>query len=463
MATPHLQENAAKLTHLLGHADPALLGATLNAAAAEDVAAALNTLEPEDAVAALRVLSPTHGFSVFLHLDADLQADVLELLPTETVQSLLNDLPPDDRTAIFEELPKATLGRYFALLNRRQARIARTLLSYPEDSVGRLMTTGYVTVRMHWTVAQAFQHIRRVGQRSETVDMLYAVDETGVLIEDFHIRELLFADDDQATLTDIADGKWFGLDAHADRESAVELFRRTGHYALPVTDFGGLLVGIVTADDVLRVAEDETTEDMQKMGGSEALDAPYLEIGLVQMIRKRAGWLIVLFLSEMLTATAMAYFEDEIARAVVLALFVPLIISSGGNSGSQSATLVIRAMALGEVRLKDWWLVMRRELVTGLSLGLLLGSIGFLRIATWSAFSPLYGPHWALVGITVGGSLFGIVLWGGLMGSLLPLLLKRLGFDPAASSAPFVATLVDVTGIVIYFTVAWVVLRGTLL
>jgi magnesium transporter len=223
------------------------------------------------------------------------------------------------------------------------------------------------------------------------------------------------------------------------------------------------LIGIVTADDMLDVASEEATEDIQKLGGSEALDEPYTTIALGKMVKKRAGWLVVLFLGEMLTATAMSYFEDEIARAVVLALFVPLIISSGGNAGSQAATLVIRALALGEFRLRDWWRVMRRELAAGLLLGMILGCIGFLRIVVWAQFSDIYGPHYLLVASTVGASLVGIVLWGSLTGSMLPLALKKLGFDPATSSAPFVATLVDVTGLVIYFSVAFLILRGTLL
>jgi magnesium transporter len=248
-----------------------------------------------------------------------------------------------------------------------------------------------------------------------------------------------------------------------DQETAVAVFRKYDRTALPVVDLNGMLVGIVTVDDVLDVVEEEATEDIQKFGGLEALDEPYVSTPLLAMVKKRATWLVILFLSEMLTATAMGFFEDEIAKAVVLALFVPLIISSGGNSGSQAATLIIRALALGEVKLRDWWMVMRREIYSGILLGLILGAIGFLRIAAWSAFSDIYGPHWILVGLTVGISLVGIVLWGTLAGSMLPFVLKRFGADPATSSAPFVATLVDVTGLLIYFTVAVLLLRGTLL
>jgi magnesium transporter len=259
------------------------------------------------------------------------------------------------------------------------------------------------------------------------------------------------------------DQSFIALKATDDQESAVEAFRRSDLTALPVTDTSGILIGIVTIDDVLDIAEEEATEDIQKFGGMEALDQPYMQIGLTQMVKKRASWLIILFLGEMLTATAMGFFEEQIARAVVLALFVPLIISSGGNSGSQAATLVIRAMALGEVTLRDWWRVMRRELLSGLALGAVLGAIGFMRISLWSAFSSIYGEHWLLVAFTVGIALVGIVLWGTLAGSMLPFVLRSLGIDPATSSAPFVATLVDVTGLIIYFTVAMMILRGTLL
>jgi magnesium transporter len=262
---------------------------------------------------------------------------------------------------------------------------------------------------------------------------------------------------------DVMDGKFVALRVTDDKESAVEVFRKYDRTALPVIDSKGKLVGIVTIDDVLDVAEEAATREIQKFGGLEALDEPYLATPIGAMVRKRASWLVVLFLGEMLTATAMAYFEAEIARAVVLALFVPLIISSGGNSGSQAATLIIRALALGEVKLNDWWVVLRREIASGLLLGTILGTIGFVRIAIWSAFSNLYGPHWPLIGLTVAAALLGIVLWGTLAGSMLPFLLSRLGFDPATSSAPFVATLVDVTGLIIYFSVALVILRGTLL
>ena len=340
--------------------------------------------------------------------------------------------------------------------------MAGTLLGYPERSIGRLMTPSYVAVREHWTVGEVLDYVRAHGQDSETLNVIYVVDEQGLLIDDIRIREFLLAPLDRR-VADLMDRRFVALTASDDQQAAVAVFRQYDRSALPVTDTAGALIGIVTIDDVLDVAEATATREIQRIGGSEALDEPYMHIAFGRMIQKRAGWLTALFLGEMLTATAMGAFEAEISKAVVLAMFVPLIISSGGNSGSQAATLVIRALALGEVGLRDWWRVMRREILAGLALGAILGSIGFLRISLWSAFSDMYGEHWPLIAVTVALSLIGVVLWGTLTGSLLPLLMRRLGFDPAASSAPFVATLVDVTGLVIYFSVALVVLRGTLL
>jgi magnesium transporter len=276
------------------------------------------------------------------------------------------------------------------------------------------------------------------------------------------VREFLLASPEMK-VRDLMDKNFTALNVTDDQEVAVNEFTNSNRVALPVIDDEGTMLGIVTIDDILEVAQEEDTEDIQKLGGVEALDNPYLEISIAGMIRKRAPWLVILFLGEMLTASAMGYFEDEIAKAVVLALFIPLIISSGGNTGSQAATLIIRAMALGELSIVDWWHVMRREILSGIILGALLGTIGFLRIFAWSTFSDIYGPHWLGIALTVGFSLAGVVLWGTLAGSMLPLVLKRLGLDPATSSAPFVATLIDVTGLVIYFSIASMLLSGTLL
>jgi len=319
-----------------------------------------------------------------------------------------------------------------------------------------------VRVKPHWTVAHALDHIRRYGLDSETMSMIYVIDEKGHLVDDLRIRHILLAKP-EALISDLMDERFVALKASDDREVAVGEIKDADLTALPVTDSQGVLIGIVTVDDILDVAEEEATEDIHKLGGSEALEEPYMEIAIPKMVRKRATWLVVLFLSEMLTATAMGNFEHEIAKAVVLSIFVPLVISSGGNSGSQASTLIIRAMALGEVTLKDWWHVMKREFLSGFSLGAVLGVIGFVRITLWANLFNSYGEHWFLLALTVGLSLVGIVLWGSLSGSMLPFLLKRVGLDPATSSAPFVATLVDVSGLVIYFSVAAIILRGTLL
>ena len=429
---------------------------------ASDLAALLTDLSLDDQAVLFRLLPRKDAAATFEYLEQDAREALLKTLSKEDVASLLNEMAPDDRTMFLEELPATVTREMLSLLTPQERAIAVTLLGYPEKSVGRFMTPDYVAVREGWTIQQALDYVRVHGQDSETLNVIYVVDEHGMLIDDIRIREVLLTDPGRK-VADLMDRHYVALRATDDQQTAVAEFRQHDRVALPVTDSAGVLIGIVTVDDVLHVAEAEATKDIQRIGGSEALDEPYMEIGFAKMIQKRAGWLTALFLGEMLTATAMGFFENEISKAVVLALFVPLIISSGGNSGSQASTLVIRALALGEVTLRDWWRVMRRELGAGLALGTILGSIGFLRITVWSAFSDLYGPHWMLVAVTVACALLGIVLWGTLVGSLLPFGLRRLGFDPAASSAPFVATLVDVTGLVIYFSVALVVLRGTLL
>ncbi len=349
------------------------------------------------------------------------------------------------------------------LLNPEERKITLSLLGYPENSVGRLMTPDYIYIYEYNTVQEVLETIRRVGKNSETIDVIYVINERGELLDDIRIREFILASPDKK-VNELMDGRVISLHAYDDQEVANEAFKMNNRVALPVVSQSNKLLGIVTIDDILWVATEEFSEDIQKIGGTQALDKPYLEMPLLHLFRKRIGWLVVLFLGEMLTATAMAFFEDEIAKAVVLALFVPLIISSGGNSGSQASTLIIQAMAVGELSLKDWWRVMRREIISGLLLGTVLGVIGFFRIIIWHAITPsLYGAYWMTVAITVGMALIGVVLWGTLAGSMLPIILKKLGADPAVSSAPFVATLVDVTGLVIYFSVAFLTLSGKLL
>ena len=427
-----------------------------------DLAELLDESSPEDRAVLFRLLPRSLAADAFEYLTLQAQEELLRGLGDEHVAAVLNEMAPDDRTALLEELPGQVTKRLLDLLSPEERAVARSLLGYPEYSTGRLMTPDYLAIRQDWTVQQVLDHIRRFGRDSETLNVLYVIDEDGRLIDDVRMRELLFVDPGRR-VAELMDHDFLALSATDDQETAVAAFRRYDRPVLPVIDSAGVLVGIVTADDVLDVAEEEATEDFQKIGGVEALEEPYLDIGLASLVRKRAPWLVLMFFGEMLTATAMGFYEHELSQAIVLALFIPLIISSGGNTGSQAATLVIRALALGEVGLVDWWAVMKRELVTGLALGAILGGIGFARIAAGAAFSDSYGEHWVAIGLTVAVALVGVVLWGSLTGSIFPLLLKRLGLDPATSSAPFVATLVDVTGLIIYFSVASALLEGKLL
>lgn len=413
-------------------------------------------------VIVFRMLNKDVAATAFEYLPFDEQRSLLKGMGREGTAKILNDMAADDRTTLFEELPAGVTKQLLALLNSEERAVAVKLLGYPEGSVGRLMTPHYIEIKKNLTVGQVLDYVRENGHDSETLNVIYVTDDSGRLIDDIKIRNFLLAPLDKV-VSGLMDYHYVHLHAKDTEERAVQIFKDEDRKALPVIDSAGYLIGIVTIDDVLNVSEAAATKDIQQIGGSEALDEPYMKIALSRMVKKRAGWLVILFLGEMLTATAMGFFEGEIQKAVVLALFVPLIISSGGNSGSQATTLIIRALALGEVTLKEWWRVLRREVVIGLMLGAVLGTIGFLRIALWSAFSTIYGPHWMLVALTVGFSLVGIVMWGSIAGSMLPFVLRRVGFDPATASAPFVATLVDVTGLVIYFSVGMIFLKGTLL
>ena len=433
-----------------------------------DVAEVILDMPEDEQVIIFRVLPHALAADVFEYLDIDAQQKLLRAMAHEQVVGILNEMAPDDRTALLEELPSAAARQLIQLLTPEERRVATALLGYPEDSVGRLMTPDFIAVREDWTVQQVLDFIREHGQDSETLNVIYVVDDRGKLIDDVRMREFLLRPL-TAKVSQIRDETFVALNVNDSQQDALNVFRRYDRVALPVLDSSGVLVGIVTSDDMLDVAEKEATEDIQKFGGMEALDEPYMRIPLWRMVRKRAGWLIILFLGETLTATAMANYQAELAKALVLALFLPLIISSGGNSGSQASTLMIRAMALGEVTLRDWWQVMRREVQAGILLGAILGAIGVVRVGAWAIVGEQYlhrqpyGPHWPLVAITVGIALVGVVLWGTLSGSMLPFLLRRIGADPATSSAPFVATLVDVTGLIIYFSIALVIMRGVML
>lgn len=418
---------------------------------------------PQHAAKFIETISINRAVNVFRILDFPTQERIIKKLSGNKLNQLIKDLPPDDRTALFSELKGDVVRKMIALLPASDRAESLSLLGYKEDSIGRLMTPDYVAVKPDWTVNRILAHIRRYGKNSETIDVIYVIDEDGVLVDDIRIREILLASPD-AVIGELTDKRCITLNANDPQEDAINKFRMNNRVALPVVDDNDILLGIVTVDDILWIANEEYTEDMHKIGGTEALDEPYLDMPILRLVKKRAGWLVVLFLGEMLTATAMQHFEVELEKAIVLSLFIPLIMSSGGNSGSQASTLIIQAMALGEITVSNWWRVMRRELVSGLMLGLILGTIGLFRIVLWQNLHFYdYGEHWFLISLTIFFTLIGIVLWGSLMGSMMPIIMKRLKLDPATSSAPFVATMVDVTGIVIYFTVAVIVLKDVLL
>jgi magnesium transporter len=406
-------------------------------------------------------LDPKHAARAFKFLRKQKQEDIIKSLPEEKAAEILNAMQPDDRTAFLEELPGSYVKELLKVLTPENRIETLELLGYEEGSVGRLMTPDYVAIKMNETCQDVLGIIRQRGQASETLNWLFVIDDKGVLIDDINIKDFLIVDP-STPVAQIMDHQFLALNVNDAQKDVINIFRNNIRFALPVTDNNGVLLGIVTLDDVLRLAETEGTREIQKIGGSEALDEPYTTISFGRLIKKRAGWLIILFLGEMLTATAMKGFEGELDKWLVLSLFIPLIISSGGNSGSQASSIIIRAMAVGEIGFRDWWRVMRKEIFSGLVLGIILGIVGFLRITVWQQFNIQggYGDQWIKVGGVVFFALIGVVLWGTLSGAMLPLILKKLGADPAASSAPFVATLVDVTGLVIYFSVAYVVMSG---
>jgi len=451
-----------EIQSLIAEKKLSILKEVLNDWSPADIADLLIDLPGHEKVIIFRLLPNELATDTFEHLEIDTQMDLLKAMGKSEVADILNEMSPDDRTALLEELPGAAAKQLIQLLSAEERKVALTLLGYPEDSVGRLMTPDYISVKPNWVIEEALNYIRDNAEDSETLNIVYVTDDKGNLLDDVKIREFILARLDQK-VSDLMDGNYVALNVTDDQETAVDVFKKYDRVALPVVDKNGVLIGIVTVDDVLDVAEEEATEDIQKLAAVEVLEEPYPTIPIFSMVKKRVVWLTLLFLGETLTAFAMGHFKDEISKAVVLSMFIPLIISSGGNSGSQASTLVIRAMALGEITIGDWWKIMRREVLSGLMLGLILGGIGFIQVSVLSNFSEAINQHWFLIGVTIFLSLIGIVLWGTLSGSMLPLALKKLGVDPATSSAPLVATMVDVTGLFIYFTVALLVLGGTLL
>jgi len=427
-----------------------------------EIADIIGDIAENDRAIVFRLLPKELSFSTFEYLDFNVQEQLMKSLGQEEVAAILNEMSPDDRTELLEDLPGPVVKKLIRLLSPEERKIADTLLGYPEDSIGRIMTPDFITIKSNMTASGVLNKVREVGKKVEYIDTLFITDDSGKLMDEITLKDVLLAESDtQVNL--LMNKSYVSLLVTDNQEKAVTTFREYDLYVIPVVNNENYLVGIVTADDVIDVIEEETTEDIQKFGGMEALEMPYKSVSVFEMVRKRAGWLILLFLGEMITTYAMGVFENEIAKAVVLALFIPLIISSGGNTGSQAATLTIRSMALGEITLRDWWLIMRREIITGIMLGITLGAIGFFRVAITTTYSNFFGEYWFLIGITVWVTLIGVVLYGTIAGSMLPFILSKLKFDPATSSAPFIATLVDVTGVVIYFSVAKFLLSGTLL
>jgi magnesium transporter len=454
-----------ELLYLL-HGDPAELAEMLVGMRAADIAEALRDLAPGAAAKVMAALPFDMAVQVFDEPELEFHRyDIVKRMDERAVGPLVDAMSGDQQADLFRELPEEDRGRLLKKLDRPTQEALKLLLRYPPETAGGIMTTEFVSMPPSWTVDQALGYIGEVGRAKETVYAIYVLEPASQrLVHAVSLRELMIAER-QAQIATVGDRRApISVRPLTDREEVARIISKYNLLAVPVVDDGGHVIGIVTVDDVIDAIVREQTEDVQKFGGMEALDEPYTEIAFWAMIKKRAGWLTALFLGEMLTATAMGHFEAEIERAVVLALFVPLIISSGGNSGSQATSLIIRSLALRELRLGDWWRVALRELPSGFVLGAILGIVGVTRILLWEKAGWYdYGPHYVLVALTVGLALVGVVTFGSLTGSMLPFVLRRLGFDPASASAPFVATLVDVTGLVIYFTVAALILRGTLL
>ncbi len=434
-----------------------------DAVQAQDLSDAWPFLDAEERLEGFRLLGPDEAEHFFVALDAREEYELLTTFTPAERQLWMRQLAPDDAADVVQAASANDRDALLGALDAPARREVTALLAYAEDEAGGLMSPRYVRLRPDMTVDEAIAYLRRAArERVETIYYIYVLDAEMRLLGVASFREL-FGAQPGALVRDVMRTKIVTVRDDLDQEAVANVIAENGLMAVPVVDADGRLQGIVTIDDVIDVVREEATEDIQKIGGTQALDAPYLETSILDLVKKRAGWLVVLFVGELFTATAMAYYEDRIARAVVLALFIPLIISSGGNAGSQATTLVIRAMAMGEVRLRDWWHVFRREFGIGLSLGAILGVIGLLRVLLWPSRVKLYGEHYVLLAYTVAVAVVGVVMWGALAGSMLPFVLRRFGFDPASASAPFVATLVDVTGLVIYFSVATVLLSGTLL
>lgn len=427
-----------------------------------DIADLVHALDPDDAVIAFRVLPRQLAADAFAELTADSQELLLEELGDERAARLVESMDPDDRVAVLDELPVEVASQLIERFSPRNRKITQAILGYDSESVGRIMTPDYVRIRPDWTVARALDHIRRYGHDAETIHWVYVVDQEGELLDDLHIRKLLLAEP-ESSIAQLMDNEFLSLRADEDREEAVRMMSRYDRTALPVVDSLGLLVGIVTVDDVADIAEEEFTEDVQKLGGMAALDLPYMSTGLGEMLRKRGVWLALLFVMQVGTIAVISHFEESLAKAVVLASFIPLVISCGGNTGSQAATMLVRALSVGDIDTSDWWRVARKELLTGIGLGSVLGVLGFVTVSVASQLGFVATESPVRVGVAVGTAVVLIVTWATIVGSLLPILLVRIGLDPATSSTPLIATLMDVSGLLIYFSIALLLLSGTVI
>lgn len=433
-----------------------------NKLSAIELADLLDNKNLEEQALVFNTLNPQLAYQTFLYLPVRIQRDLIRAIHPFQAAIVLKELDPGERLEFLDDLPRASVDELVTLLPHDERMLTLSLLGYPENTVGRLMTSDFIAAQENWMVEQLLKYLLEYGWESETTNEVYLVDEDSKLLGEIHLKRLLFAPR-TANVSTLANPKVDSVSVYETASRVAEEFEKKDKKSLPVIDEEGILLGVVTLDDILQYTNEEATSEIQKIGGTEALDEPYMSTPFFSLMRKRAGWLTILFFGEMLTTTVMAFFEDEITKAVVLALFLPLIISSGGNAGSQASTLIIRALALGEIKVRDWWKIFIREINSGIFLGVFLGSIGFLRIALWSTFTDIYGPHWFLLAVAIFISIIGVILLGTLSGALLPLLMRYLKFDPATSSAPFVATIVDVVGVMIYFLVSLFILRGTLL
>lgn len=456
-----------EIKEMIARRDFAGLRETLSDFPAVDAAELIVELPNDDRAVVFRILPSALAADVFEYCEPDAQEELLKSMGSEQAAAVLNEMSADDRTALLEELPGNAVAQLLALLTPEERKVAQQLLNYPEDSVGRLMTPDFISVRDDWSIQQVLDHIRKVGRDSETLNVIYVTDERGRLIDDVRIREVLLPPAD-TLVRDLHDASYVALKATDLAETAIGIFKKYDRNTLPVTNSEGRLLGIVTVDDILDVQEAEATEDIQMLGGTSALEDPYMDVPIWELVQKRVIWLVVLFIGGMLTATVITSFQVSLEKAVILSIFMPLIISAGGNAGSQASTLIIRAMSLGEITPADWLRIMRKEIISGLLLGGILAALGFFRVVGWQNLQAMWGGnpytiHYVAVGATFAIAVLGVVLWGTVAGAMLPLLLKRLGLDPATSSAPFVATLVDVTGLIIYFIAATLILTGKIL